>query len=119
MRRRRRAHPRSRGENQLEELDDLARTGSSPLTRGKHTWRLPILSHHGLIPAHAGKTGPETISLRPARAHPRSRGENCFGVFLRARSQGSSPLTRGKHAVDESGGAGIGLIPAHAGKTGR
>ena len=29
------AHPRSRGENFLEEVQDRARVGSSPLTRGK------------------------------------------------------------------------------------
>ena len=51
------------------------------------------------------------------RAHPRSRGEN--GAFGRARSctTGSSPLTRGKHPDDGADGGGLGLIPAHAGKT--
>ena len=33
------------------------------------------------------------------------------------RSQGSSPLTRGKHAADGLLTVGDGLIPAHAGKT--
>ena len=52
-------------------------------------------------------------------AHPRSRGENAYGLAPGGRTGGSSPLTRGKRA----GGvmpAGIGgLIPAHAGKTNR
>ena len=30
---------------------------------------------------------------------------------------GSSPLTRGKQAVEQDGAGGVGLIPAHAGKT--
>ena len=30
---------------------------------------------------------------------------------------GSSPLTRGKHPDDGADGDGLGLIPAHAGKT--
>ena len=50
-------------------------------------------------------------------AHPRSRGEN-ERVRLRAiRAWGSSPLTRGKHAILESGLIPGRLIPAHAGKT--
>ena len=50
------AHPRSRGENPLTKSPMIARTGSSPLTRGKQqTIRVPVLPC-GLIPAHAGKT---------------------------------------------------------------
>ena len=29
-----------------------------------------------LIPAHAGKTGPDRLVIVDTRAHPRSRGEN-------------------------------------------
>ena len=54
--------------------------------------------------------------MRPRRAHPRSRGENFAGISISVVTSGSSPLTRGKYAVDESGSAGAGLIPAHAGK---
>ena len=50
-------------------------------------------------------------------AHPRSRGENSNEPPSFSRSPGSSPLTRGKLAVD-GGLDGIErLIPAHAGKT--
>ena len=52
----RKAHPRSRGENEALAASDATDKGSSPLTRGK----LISISHHlgvrGLIPAHAGKT---------------------------------------------------------------
>ena len=51
-----RAHPRSRGENREATSGNDARSGSSPLTRGKPTSARP--------------------EYAPIRAHPRSRGEN-------------------------------------------
>ena len=51
-----RAHPRSRGEN------DVGARAAFGLQ-----W---------LIPAHAGKTRAATVSVIHWRAHPRSRGEN-------------------------------------------
>ena len=73
---RRGAHPRSRGENSDRVEPTNAPAGSSPLTRGKRSAGDRVASPRGLIPAHAGETkrgGPRGI---PARAHPRSRGEN-------------------------------------------
>ena len=73
------------------------RWGSSPLTRGKRSlpsrWR------------------------RPARAHPRSRGENLLMPSHMPSMKGSSPLTRGKLLQTEGHTTVAGLIPAHAGKT--
>ena len=50
------AHPRSRGENIMEQTADAHGAGSSPLTRGKRGGpdRRPVRG--GFIPAHAGKT---------------------------------------------------------------
>ena len=70
--------------------------GSSPLTRGKHQGRRERRHRVGLIPAHAGKTLPALSMLLRARAHPRSRGENPFSLFVGCATTGSSPLTRGK-----------------------
>ena len=53
------------------------------------------------------------------RAHPRSRGENTIQGATSCGYTGSSPLTRGKHAAPAGAGERCGLIPAHAGKTGR
>ena len=50
------AHPRSRGENALPAPASAARSGSSPLTRGKPSTPRPRASQSRLIPAHAGKT---------------------------------------------------------------
>mgnify|MGYP001017367640 CR=1 FL=1 len=51
------AHPRSRGENGLNQLVATQVQGSSPLTRGKRCREHVFADHEGLIPAHAGKTG--------------------------------------------------------------
>ena len=91
------AHPRSRGENPKSPSNSLLDPGSSPLTRGK-----PRVAW-----------SPST----PRSAHPRSRGENGVGEEEFHRGTGSSPLTRGKLEVRLLGRRGLGLIPAHAGKT--
>ena len=73
----------------------------------------------GLIPAHAGKT-PAFVKTRfCSAAHPRSRGENWFFLPSHLWTWGSSPLTRGKREMQMTDLEGTGLIPAHAGKTGR
>ena len=90
------AHPRSRGENQSRVRRHTPPPGSSPLTRGKQSEGTGAFTHHGLIPAHAGKTllwGPTAALFR---AHPRSRGENLVASTNVLSDQGSSPLTRGK-----------------------
>ena len=53
-----------------------------------------------------------------AGAHPRSRGENGKAAAAYSHTAGSSPLTRGKPGRCQLRDRGIGLIPAHAGKTG-
>ena len=50
------AHPRSRGENNIEETTGALSAGSSPLTRGKRARELVLSRGVRLIPAHAGKT---------------------------------------------------------------
>ena len=112
-----RAHPRSRGENPDAPGIASANWGSSPLTRGKPTYRVVSLGPPGLIPAHAGKTM-TAIDARACRgAHPRSRGENQALDVDHHPHAGSSPLTRGKRGAVDGGRDGLRLIPAHAGKT--
>ena len=91
--------------------------GSSPLTRGKPGGYSETLKGLRLIPAHAGKTCLIGTGLKVSRAHPRSRGENPFVWLTRLVWRGSSPLTRGKLSHSLFLSAGVGLIPAHAGKT--
>ena len=111
------AHPRSRGENKACAAKRLDGTGSSPLTRGKPWAQIKAAVSVGLIPAHAGKTKPPKVSRSKREAHPRSRGENLVQAWRFQRSEGSSPLTRGKRMFDVYSYTTRGLIPAHAGKT--
>ena len=90
------AHPRSRGENQVQVLKAHFGDGSSPLTRGKHGPARRVPRRRRLIPAHAGKTTTSLSEVSGARAHPRSRGENPHHDFPLGSARGSSPLTRGK-----------------------
>ena len=113
-----RAHPRSRGENALLASMVVLAWGSSPLTRGKLHADADFVHREGLIPAHAGKTSSTNRIRSRTWAHPRSRGENRTLRRLRSRLRGSSPLTRGKRGDAPPGPAFLGLIPAHAGKTG-
>ena len=112
------AHPRSRGENPGFFPRYASGEGSSPLTRGKRTYRIGAAVIARLIPAHAGKT----VILRQlsgvSAAHPRSRGENREGGRARLSTRGSSPLTRGKLSLAAHLFGIPGLIPAHTGKTG-
>ena len=112
-----RAHPRSRGENDVKKGTHMPTLGSSPLTRGKRAPAASAEIDPRLIPAHAGKTNRQQCSALAWGAHPRSRGENAMRASRRARALGSSPLTRGKHPDARVAWTSDGLIPAHAGKT--
>ena len=111
------AHPHSRGENGLLLRGVDRATGSSPLTRGKRSAAPTRRRTVRLIPTHAGKTRRATKRAVPSRAHPHSRGENSCTTRSGAASQGSSPLTRGKHISLQIEILQLGLIPTHAGKT--
>ena len=111
------AHPRSRGENPVVKSPTMARTGSSPLTRGKLNPALETGTEGRLIPAHAGKTVDQVSAVVDVEAHPRSRGENLVAIRAEAEYGGSSPLTRGKRRHRKPTGIKSRLIPAHAGKT--
>ena len=114
---RRRAHPRSRGENARGIALILSSRGSSPLTRGKRHLEVGLQHLPGLIPAHAGKTPRLPSQALSRRAHPRSRGENKRSDHTDPGSSGSSPLTRGKRRGGAPTRRPPRLIPAHAGKT--
>ena len=114
-----RAHPHSRGENTDAAADVPPVLGSSPLTRGKPQSFARSSGLRRLIPTHAGKTPDRWAPALWARAHPHSRGENSSNPARLTCSPGSSPLTRGKRRPSSSSSCVLGLIPTHAGKTGR
>ena len=111
------AHPRSRGENQIDSSAGNKLPGSSPLTRGKLLLDPEEVPSEGLIPAHAEKTRPPACQGPEWAAHPRSRGENRQERSRLSCVDGSSPLTRGKPADCRVPLDTQRLIPAHAGKT--
>ena len=111
------AHPRSRGENFTRPRPASVVCGSSPLTRGKRRRPHPHPERRRLIPAHAGKTSLRTVLHGVEEAHPRSRGENHMSPRSSELTEGSSPLTRGKHDLTITLEMRPRLIPAHAGKT--
>ena len=72
-----------------------------------------------LIPAHAGSTWGDGPLPQDRGAHPRSRGEHSTTGPQSDSVTGSSPLTRGAREHTLNNGLHSGLIPAHAGSTGR
>ena len=93
--------------------------GSSPRMRGKLGMVSPYVVLGGLIPAHAGKTRFSSSASPSPPAHPRACGENVATSHAYLRSHGSSPRMRGKLRRSREKLPDVGLIPAHAGKTGR
>ena len=112
------AHPRSRGEHQIDDVNTLMGQGSSPLTRGALRARRRLSCCSRLIPAHAGSTLTPHQSTHQGPAHPRSRGEHGLPWFNWLIQWGSSPLTRGAHPSRIGNMRRPRLIPAHAGSTG-
>ena len=116
-RKRKPAHPRSRGEHGEWKITHSPKDGSSPLTRGARRVYLRQVDRLRLIPAHAGSTRERTPEGARASAHPRSRGEHSGFGAVAAVTVGSSPLTRGAHMERMNVHSEPRLIPAHAGST--
>ncbi len=93
--------------------------GSSPLTRGTQWSCDPWRCRRRFIPAHAGNTSSAPPTRRYAAVHPRSRGEHAHIERIAEWEDGSSPLTRGTHAISAIAVGRVRFIPAHAGNTSR
>ena len=90
------AHPRLRGEDYFNDMNENAVVGSPPLARGRLTSPAFVIQLHWLTPACAGKTMRPKTSGSCIRAHPRLRGEDRHGSRSPGRIQGSPPLARGR-----------------------
>ena len=112
-------HPRACGENPAARNARRRSLGSSPRMRGKHRGGARFLLSRRLIPAHAGKTECLYLLRGIPPAHPRACGENLASPGLSFQVPGSSPRMRGKRLRSRVAQGAWGLIPAHAGKTGR
>ncbi len=112
-----RDHPRARGEHYATRALVNASAGSSPRTRGALLRQVAGAACRGIIPAHAGSTRRTRRQPTPVRDHPRARGEHTGTPAWAQSVGGSSPRTRGALGDTPPGGAGHGIIPAHAGST--
>ena len=110
-------HPRIRGEHRAAPTCSGGRFGSSPHTRGAPPSRLRRRLRARIIPAYAGSTTVQSISLTSRRDHPRIRGEHGGVSQAVVSTAGSSPHTRGAPAPGFSIRPGAGIIPAYAGST--
>ena len=116
-RRRRRDHPRIRGEHIRAKAYDPNRSGSSPHTRGAPPTDDKNFPNLGIIPAYAGSTSGVKSSSSLSSDHPRIRGEHVgLGQWSR-RETGSSPHTRGAPELEIAGHGPHRIIPAYAGST--
>ena len=90
------AHPRWRGADLSAISAWIDTHGSSPLARGRQSWREGKNRVAGLIPAGAGQTPRATLGRAVAGAHPRWRGADSLLIFVSLSGWGSSPLARGR-----------------------
>ena len=112
-----RDHPRLRGEHARVPFWVATCPGSSPLARGTLRRGRIHRRYAGIIPACAGNTRMRICSSSTSRDHPRLRGEHDDLPFLVLNDVGSSPLARGTHIQQRTGGQQGGIIPACAGNT--
>ena len=114
-----RDHPRACGEHYNGQTKNFKVTGSSPRMRGTrqtvHRLRRPA----GIIPAHAGNTSRPCMMPSLVQDHPRACGEHYRTGVVPFAVSGSSPRMRGTQHVCWYFCVIHGIIPAHAGNTGR
>ena len=114
---RRKDHPRSRGDHTARVRTLRHSPGSPPLTRGPLPFD-PSLAHlQGITPAHAGTTSSLRPVWDPIRDHPRSRGDHVAIPLLVEEAIGSPPLTRGPRPDRNRLSSITRITPAHAGTT--
>ena len=114
-----RDHPRMRGEHLFPRQAQRGAPGSSPHARGTpytNTWTKMTV---GIIPACAGNTYSQRVSMDEETDHPRMRGEHWRERNRLFPLLGSSPHARGTLALVGEKEGQSGIIPACAGNTTR
>ena len=110
-------HPRTCGENSMDDCTILSKSGSPPHLRGKHIHKLRHYAASRITPAPAGKTQDENIRCHLARDHPRTCGENYPTSCHCQIKRGSPPHLRGKPLQLFPCFCCSWITPAPAGKT--
>ena len=114
-----RDHSRVCGAHSASMAQRTTRSGSSPRMRGSlHEARRNRLTS-GIIPAYAGLTRPLVGAPNGRRDHPRACGAHSSFPSRQSDCQGSSPRMRGSLPSSSSTEICSGIIPAHAGLTGK
>ena len=114
-----RDHPRACGAHSRGSIIFTKTRGSSPRMRGSRIYGHSPKVINGIIPAHAGLTIWRPHPRPWSRDHPRACGAHGMIFFLFLLHLGSSPRMRGSPAVWDDDRVADGIIPAHAGLTGR
>ena len=109
-------HPRLRGEKLGSGSCSRLQRGSPPLARGKEVNISSAKVIEGITPACAGKRCLPSSTTKPARDHPRLRGEKSGRFPARAFWRGSPPLARGKECRLRRRPRRHRITPACAGK---
>ncbi len=108
-------HPRERGEQFRERLNETPSRGSSPRARGTVSACLGLPDLSRFIPASAGNRQCWHGSPSATAVHPRERGEQPFRVKIVQGFTGSSPRARGTDDMHYAKRAWRRFIPASAG----
>ena len=110
-------HPRLRGEHFRSHLPHRLSPGSSPPARGTHVRADLAADARRVIPACAGNTPPNGITVSSLPGHPRLRGEHAPDPDNLNPTGGSSPPARGTHQTELEVRSSTRVIPACAGNT--
>ena len=112
-------HPRACGEHRKNIQTSDTPTGSSPRMRGTPEFIHSRMFILGIIPAHAGNTFDDSQVKSDFGDHPRACGEHATVTTVPGSTLGSSPRMRGTRVLNIGRVLTTGIIPAHAGNTGR
>ena len=115
--RRRKDHPRIRGEKTGSSNRIISPSGSPPHTRGKASPARTVKVLCGITPAYAGKSDGRGENRGRRQDHPRIRGEKPIALELDVSISGSPPHTRGKVVLNAHVPVRLGITPAYAGKS--
>ena len=110
-------HPRGRGEHIFKLRNEHIVCGSSPRARGTRRRRRHPLRARRFIPAGAGNTVVNMLTVPRSAVHPRGRGEHLQSLRKAGKIAGSSPRARGTQGRPYAVPQVLRFIPAGAGNT--
>ena len=110
-------HPRGRGDDVASRCTASTLPGPPPRARGRRSASRGGGCHTGTTPAGAGTTPRPAARRRPARDHPRGRGDDSLSSGHSPAPEGPPPRARGRRTATAGSCPGVGTTPAGAGTT--